>query len=161
MIELLEKTSVDISMKDVGKIAFSRKGGQPRIFIKSPLLESFFRDLSNGKVINDPVFGVKLYGIRLDEKVSQDFWDETGVSFSEGSTLYGTTAKGTTWFNMGFIRAVGAGEGISIPINTLFPVKFLEDGSFATAMRKGLNKLLREFVCDFDFSLDFAVRKTF
>jgi hypothetical protein len=162
MITLIDEQTISGAPENVGKISLSRKGGVLRLYLKSPLLENYFRVASKGEVTlkADKTFGVPLYRITLDATTESEFLQEASVILSGGESFFGSVSGGSTglWFNLAFLRAVGASEGIYFPIQNIMPLKLVENGSFAKAVRLGVNKLLKEFIVDFETELQFSYR---
>lgn len=144
-------------MEDAGTIGFTRRGGIPRINVKSPLFERFFKDVSKGAVQKDKIFGANLYSFPIDESVRNEFLESTSTLLTGGDAFFGIKTDGTPWFNLGFLRAVGAAEGVTFPLHSLFPLKYVENGMLAKNIKMGVSKLLREFISDYEVNIRFAV----
>lgn len=160
MMELIENQRIGGNPENIGTVNLSRKGGTLKLVYKSALLENYFRTVSRGETFlpkADKVFGQKLYKVEVDEVAEREFLTDTGCLLSSTDAFYGNSG-GQTWFNISFLRAVGAGEGVVIPVQSMLPLKLVENGVFAKALRSGISKLLREFIIDYDVQLDFSYR---
>lgn len=159
MIELIENQHIGGLPGSAGTVGLSRKGGIPRLFLKSPLLENYFKTASGGEVSPRPdkVFGRKLYRIQLDPNTEQEFLKEHGVCLSGADAFFGINGSNNTpWFNLAFLRTVGASEGVYFPLQSMLPIKLIESGAFAKCIRGGIGKLLKEFIVDFNTELSFS-----
>jgi hypothetical protein len=160
MLELVESQVIGGSPVNAGTVSLSRKGGVPRLFVKSSLLENYFKMTSRGETMPKPdrVFGTTLYRIALDSATEQEFLNETNILLQGADAFFGNHPQGGTWFNLAFLRTVGITEGIHFPIHTMLPIKLIESGQFAKACRQGISKLLKEFIVDFETEIQFSYR---
>lgn len=159
-LELMESVSVAGVPKDAGTIALKRTSGVPRLYIKSPLLENYFRTISKGMTEKNPdtVFGTTLYRLQMEKTTDAEFVNDAGVLLGNSNQFYGTLPNGNVWFNLAFIRSVGVGEGLHLNIHSMLPTKLIENGVFAKTIRQGITKLIKEFIVDFDVELGFTYR---